>query len=176
MVCFGPIGVILIFLLLVTITGLYQRFVGGFPSLGSRFISAWGIQAVLDPVLILIVDSAKRRWRVQDDQAAIGDAFKLYHHFDRSDDSGLPGIFLTVCLYLIFMFTASVIFYIYFLKWHMNGRMLDVYQRLSGKDDDYFLPYDMEISNEELNFIVKKAEQWRGSHGERRKVWRGGGG
>jgi len=32
------------------------------------------------------------------------------------------------------------------------------------------VPYDLEMSNHELNYISKKSEQWRGEEGERRKV------
>lgn len=48
--------------------------------------------------------------------------------------------------------------------------MLDVFQRLAATDGTYFLPHDLELSNQELSYIVKKAEQWRGFGGERRKV------
>ena len=68
------------------------------------------------------------------------------------------------------MFVAIACLYMYFLKLHMNGRMLDIYHRLHGSQDDFFVPFDLEISNEELSYIVKKAEQWRGEEGERRKT------
>lgn len=55
-------------------------------------------------------------------------------------------------------------------RFHNDGRMLDVYQRLTAKEGVYFLPEDLELSNQELSYIVKKAEQWRGFNGERRKV------
>lgn len=48
--------------------------------------------------------------------------------------------------------------------------MLDVFQRLTAKEGIFFLPQDLELSNQELSYIVKKAEQWRGFNGERRKV------
>lgn len=60
--------------------------------------------------------------------------------------------------------------YLYFLKLHNNGRILDVFFRLHDDEDCFFMPYDLELSNQELSYIVKKAEQWRGSDGERRKV------
>lgn len=47
---------------------------------------------------------------------------------------------------------------------------MDVYHRLHADEDDFFIAYDLEISNEELNFICKKGEQWRGEEGERRKT------
>lgn len=48
--------------------------------------------------------------------------------------------------------------------------MLDIYWRLHGTEDIFFVPYDLEISNQELSYHVRRAEQWRGEDGERRKV------
>lgn len=84
--------------------------------------------------------------------------------------SGVAGIPLTIYLYLIVTFVAGVILYLYFLKLHNNGRMLDVFFRLHGDEESFFMPHDLELSNQELSYIVKKAEQWRGADGERRKV------
>lgn len=53
---------------------------------------------------------------------------------------------------------------------HNNGRMLDIFHRLHAAEDDFFMPFDLEISNQELAYICNKAEQWRGEEGERRKV------
>ena len=53
---------------------------------------------------------------------------------------------------------------------HNNGRMLDVFWRLHGEEMHFFLPYDLEMSNPELNHVCRHAEQWRGEEGERRKV------
>ena len=58
----------------------------------------------------------------------------------------------------------------YCFRLHNNGRLLDVYWRLHGKDQEFFIPYDLEMSNQELNYIVNKAEAWRGEEGERRKI------
>jgi len=48
--------------------------------------------------------------------------------------------------------------------------MLDIYWRLHSPPDQIMIPYDLEISLVELDMICKKAEQWRGEEGERRKV------
>lgn len=48
--------------------------------------------------------------------------------------------------------------------------MLDIYWRLHGEMEDMFIPYDLEVSLQELEYILQKAEQWRGEEGERRKV------
>ena len=100
----------------------------------------------------------------------IGDAYKLYWHFDRYEKNGIIGIFITVFLYIVTMFSAATILYMYFLRVHNSGRLLDVYHRLNGKEEQFFVPYDLEISLEELTYICRKAEQWRGEEGERRKV------
>ena len=53
---------------------------------------------------------------------------------------------------------------------HNNGRMLDIFWRLHGEDEVFFVPYDLELSNQNLSFLCRKAEQWRGEEGERRKI------
>ena len=48
--------------------------------------------------------------------------------------------------------------------------MLDSYWRLHAEASEIHIPYDLEISLPEFDSICKKAEQWRGEEGERRKV------
>ena len=48
--------------------------------------------------------------------------------------------------------------------------MLDIYWRLHSQEEDVFVPYDLEVSLQELEYILIKAEQWRGEEGARRKV------
>ncbi|EDV22569.1 uncharacterized protein TRIADDRAFT_58934 [Trichoplax adhaerens] len=186
-VLFGPGTDIVIFILLVISSWASQRIFGSFPSLGSKFTIAFGIETILDPLLILIVDCATGRFSSKIEQIGgnyvngtligsksvvtpVGDAFKLYNHFLNLQQSGAVGILLTSFLYIFTIFIGCAILYMYFLRLHNNGRMLDVYQRLHGGPGDFFIPHDLEISNEELNFICRKAEKWRGEEGERRKV------
>ena len=82
----------------------------------------------------------------------------------------MVGLFLSLFLYTFTSFTTLTCFYMYFLRVHMNGRLLDVYHRLKSPEENFFIPRDMEVSNEELGFVCRKAEQWRGAEGERRKV------
>ena len=56
------------------------------------------------------------------------------------------------------------------MRLHNNGRMMDIYWRLHGLENSFFLPYDLELSNEELGYICRKAEKWRGQEGEQRKI------
>lgn len=130
----------------------------------------YAILTFLDPILIAIVDAPLGRYDFEVGDEPIADSAKLYFHFYRIHNNGLMGILLTVPIYLLMMFLSFVIFYMYFLRLHNNGRMLDIYHRLHATEDEFFLPYDLEISNQELAFICKKAEQYRGEEGERRKV------
>lgn len=57
-----------------------------------------------------------------------------------------------------------------FLRLHSEGWLLDVFRRIHGEEGTFFVPLDLEISSQELSYIVKRAEQWRGSNGERRMV------
>ena len=84
-----------------------RRVAGHFFDAGYRFIGAWAILTVLDPVLVLAMDVLYQRWRYNSGAAPIGDAFKLYHHFERSDDGGLPGAFLTIFVYAVSTFVGE---------------------------------------------------------------------
>ena len=169
-VVLGPLFNTLVFCFLILISWMVQLLFGGIPDLGSRFIAAFGIQALLDPFWIFLVDIALQRYQAPRTDVPTADATKLYWHFDQLEGSGAVGIFLTLFLYTFTTFTVLSCFYMYFLRVHMNGRLIDIYHRLKSPEDKFFLPHDMEISNEELGYVCRKAEQWRGAEGERRKV------
>ena len=52
----GPCSNMIIFIVLVLVSWLLQRILGGIPDVASKFIVVFGIQTFLDPFLILIVD------------------------------------------------------------------------------------------------------------------------
>lgn len=58
----------------------------------------------------------------------------------------------------------------FILRLHSDSWILDAFQRIHSEETKFFIPYDLEISNQELSYIVKRSEQWRGINGERRKV------
>eukprot|EP00055_Hartaetosiga_balthica_P017070 m.111621 g.111621 ORF g.111621 m.111621 type:complete len:1086 (-) comp9241_c0_seq1:71-3328(-) len=169
-VVFGPLSVLIVFTIFICIAVFCNTVLGHFPQLGYRFVLAFGALTLLDPFLILLVDVCLLRWRYDQGATMIGDAFKLYWHFELSDDGGLPGVFITIFIYFLMMFAAGVLMYVYILRVHMGGAVRDVYQRLTTPYDENTLPYDNELSLNELEFIVKRAERWRGYNGERRKV------
>ncbi|XP_046362564.2 uncharacterized protein LOC124139499 [Haliotis rufescens] len=168
-VFFGPLINILVFCLLVLFAWISPKIFSIFPDLCSKFVICFGLFTFLDPLLTLIVDCCMQTYN-NDSTEPIADAAKLYWHFYRAQGSGLAGIFITVFLYIFTSFMAGSILYMYFLRLHNNGRMLDIFWRLHGDEEHFFVPYDLELSNQELHYICRKAEQWRGEEGERRKV------
>ena len=169
-VVLGPLFNTLVFCSLILLSWLTQLLFGTFPDLGSRFIAAFGLLVLLDPYLIFLVDMALLRYQAPQSDMPTADATKLYWHFVRLENNGIVGIFITLFLYVFTTFTTLSCYYMYFLRVHMNGRLIDIYHRLKTAEEKFFLPQDMEVSNEELGFICRKAEQWRGAEGERRKV------
>ena len=149
LVLMGPFTNIMFFSLLVTGAALSYRIAGYFPNIASQFISAFGVMTFFDWFIVLVTDCASRRYTKSVEagmEGIVGDAFKLYEVFDRKENNGLVGAFLTVFIYFFLSFLSGVIFYMYYLRIHLNGRLLDVFVRLTGKDEHFFVPHDVEVS------------------------------
>uniref|UniRef100_A0A667HWN9 Orofacial cleft 1 candidate gene 1 protein n=1 Tax=Lynx canadensis TaxID=61383 RepID=A0A667HWN9_LYNCA len=130
----------------------------------------WGCQLLfasfLDPLAVFIVDTRL----TQNGETPVADAAKLYWVFVRTMQSGILGVMLTVLIYILLFIISSLILYLYCLRLHNDSWILDVFQRIHSEETKFFIPYDLEISNQELSYIVKRSEQWRGINGDRRKV------
>eukprot|EP00656_Telonema_subtile_P015285 TRINITY_DN17993_c0_g1_i18.p1 TRINITY_DN17993_c0_g1~~TRINITY_DN17993_c0_g1_i18.p1 ORF type:complete len:301 (-),score=69.18 TRINITY_DN17993_c0_g1_i18:163-1065(-) len=136
-----------------------------FPEYGCRALAIFGIFAVLDPYLIALVDCF-----YLPDSYPTGDMFKLYYRFLVEEDSGLTGIAMTVILYgLLTAFQGLFLFY-YLLAIHMKGHLQDVYARLHGDKFAFFMPDDSEVSWREVQWVCRRAKEWRGEHGELHRV------
>jgi len=55
-VILGPLAVFVVFAFCVILTWLCQVIMGIFPDLGSKFVLMIGIQSILNPLLLIIVD------------------------------------------------------------------------------------------------------------------------
>ncbi|XP_067888787.1 uncharacterized protein ofcc1 [Heterodontus francisci] len=168
-VALGPLTLNVAMLIMAMIKWVCHVRFGSFPSFLSRLIMAMGLWAVLDPLAIFIVDGILGRLAYSTD-SPIADAAKLYWLFYRMEHSGIPGILITVILYIVMFVSSLTILYFYFLRLRNGGRLQDVFYRLHSAEERFLVPMDLELSNQELNYIMKKAEQWRGINGERRKV------
>jgi hypothetical protein len=173
-----------LFLMLVFVGTAYacQKFLHHFPNSGSRFICCWGMVTVLDPGLTFAVDvfwqnfdchkwdGCKTDITADSCACVVGDAFKLYGFYLREEGSGIVGIVLTGVIYFAIAIFALLVLYIYLIYIHMNGRMLDIYRRLNGASEVFFMPHDFEVDIGELMWLVSKAKKWTGARGTRRKV------
>ncbi|XP_055262365.1 uncharacterized protein LOC129543293, partial [Moschus berezovskii] len=139
------------------------------PDVLSKLIITMGLWAVLDPLAVFIVDTVLGRF-TESGETPVADAAKLYWMFERTMQSGILGVMLTVLLYVLLFIISSLILYVYCLRLNNDSWILDTFQRIHSEENKFFIPYDLEISNQELSYIVKRSEQWRGLNGERRKV------
>ncbi|XP_075682768.1 uncharacterized protein LOC142651667 isoform X2 [Rhinoderma darwinii] len=169
MVVVGPMSLNVSMLLMILLRWSCQILFRSFPTILSKFIIALGLWTVLDPLAVFIVDAFLGRLSY-DVKKPIADAAKLYWFFIRIEQSGTPGILITLLIYTMILIISSSVLYLYLLRIHKESWILDVFQRITCDDGVCHVPYDLEISNQELSHIVRKAEQWRGISGERRKV------
>ncbi|XP_077209283.1 uncharacterized protein LOC143845107 isoform X2 [Paroedura picta] len=165
----GPLTLNTVMLLMVLMRWACQLLFGSFPSFLSKLIMAWGLWTVLDPLAVFVVDTFLGRLHYTPGKP-IADCAKLYWLFLRTEGSGIPGILITLLLYTILFFISATVWYLYFVRIHNEGWLLDIYQRVQCDEASCFVPFDLEVSNQELSYIVKKAEQWRGISGERQTV------
>ncbi|KAJ7338520.1 hypothetical protein JRQ81_012422 [Phrynocephalus forsythii] len=169
MITVGPLALNAVMLLVVLMRWGCQLLLGSFPSYLSKLIMAWGLWTVLDPLAVFVVDAILGRLYYTPDKPT-ADCAKLYWLFLRAEGSGIPGALITILLYAILFIISSTTLYLYCVRIHSEGWLLDMLQRIQNDESAFFIPFDLEISNQELSYIVKKAEQWRGINGERRKV------
>uniref|UniRef100_A0A8C3TIF2 Orofacial cleft 1 candidate gene 1 protein n=2 Tax=Catharus ustulatus TaxID=91951 RepID=A0A8C3TIF2_CATUS len=169
MVVVGPLTLNAGLLLMVLIRWGCQQLFDSFPSFLSKFIIAMGLWTVLDPLAVFVVDSFLGRFG-NSVEKPIADAAKLSWVFLRAGESGVPGALITVMLYTILFMISSTVLCLYFLRLHSEGWLPDIFRRIHGEEGTFFVPLDLEISSQELSYIMKRAEQWRGINGERRMV------
>ncbi|XP_047716294.1 uncharacterized protein LOC125166398 [Prionailurus viverrinus] len=165
----GPLMLNAVILPLVLIRWGCQLLFASCPDVLSKLIITMGLWTVLDPLAVFIVDTVLGRL-TQNGETPIADAAKLYWVFVRTMQSGILGVMLTVLIYILLFIISSLILYLYCLRLHNDSWILDVFQRIHSEETKFFIPYDLEISNQELSYIVKRSEQWRGINGDRRKV------
>uniref|UniRef100_A0A8C2UZ15 Orofacial cleft 1 candidate gene 1 protein n=1 Tax=Chinchilla lanigera TaxID=34839 RepID=A0A8C2UZ15_CHILA len=165
----GPLMLSTVIFFLVLIRWGCQLLFASCPDILSKLIIAMGLWTVLDPLAVFIVDTFLGRL-THNGEAPIADAAKLYWMFVRAQQPGILGVMITVLLHIFLFVISSLILYIYCLRLHNDSWILDAFQRIHSEETKFFVPYDLEISNQELSYIVKRSEQWRGINGERRKV------
>ena len=149
----------------------------------SKFMVTYGFNVVLDPVLILIIDLCYANFNCKSRYSACSTDYSgsactcmeaefmlLYQRTYHDEGSGLSGILITCILYLGAMVLSSLIFYFYVVYIHKKGRVLDVWRRMTGNEEEFFVPHDFEISFAELSSICRRAQKWSNNEGNIRTV------
>ena len=85
-----------------------------------------------------------------------GDCMKFYQYFYKLEGSGATGVFLTIIILSTIMMFSGYCFYRYMVFTYMEGRILDLYRRLSGSYKDFFLPHDNEVSLKYLQWVLER--------------------
>lgn len=122
-----------------------------FPKIWYTVIGWIGIFTVLDPLLTLIFDCIEQDWE--------GDWFKLYNWYEKDEGNGLVGLYITLFIVLFEVSISGYAYYRYMVFIYMNGRILDLYRRLSGQYKAFFLPLDNEISLKYLQWVIARAKK-----------------
>lgn len=115
-----------------------------------RFIAWYGLATVFDFFLISVIDFAAQDWN--------GDLFKLYKYYEKASGSGFVGYFLTFIIQLGLLIINLFIFYNYIVFIHLDGRLADIWTRISGKVKHFFIPFDNEVSFSYLRHLYQIAE------------------
>jgi len=148
----GPLFNTFMFVLLYVTAFTIKSTCDCFPRVWYKIIAIMGVFTVLDPIIVLVVDIASGSY-------AHGDWFKFYNFYLNQnklnpDANGYVGIYIT--FFLMFGLTVfnGFLFYYYMIFVHMNGRILDLYKRLSGTSKTFFIPHDAEVSLKYLQWVV----------------------
>jgi len=146
------LGVLLntFFFSLMIISAYFVNKYTQFPHIFYKMMCWFGIATTIDFLLILAVDCIEQNW-------TRGDMFKLYQYYNRRDANGYPGLAITIFIYVVLTFINLSLMYYYLIFIHMGGRVIDIYLRLSGNVNHFFLPHDDEISLTYLKWVCKKA-------------------
>lgn len=89
---------------------------------------------------------------------------------DAEEGSGITGLILTLIIYCGAFVLAKLVIYEYLVYVHREARVLDIWRRINGQAEEFFIPDDFEVSKEELMSLCTRAKIWRGPDGRTRKV------
>jgi len=113
-----------VFGLLILVSIICMKMCNWFPKMWYVVICWVGIFSVADPLLTVILDCIEQDWNQ--------DMFKLYNWFSKTADSGVVGIYITLFMVLFETSISGYAYYQFMVHRYMNGRILDLYRRLSG--------------------------------------------
>jgi hypothetical protein len=182
-VAIGPLSVLMTFLFLMGTGKVFYNIAGTLPDSVSLFIAAFGVATMFDSLLIMFVDlvmhnfhcgeiddACKLDYTSRDCECFVGDFMKLWERTEEDESSGVTGLVLTVIVYTGLFIVSALLLYEYMVHIHKDARVLDIWRRISGPSEEFFIPHDFEVSYAELTSICAKAALWRGANGQTRRL------
>eukprot|EP01006_Ploeotia_vitrea_P022072 TRINITY_DN54484_c0_g1_i1.p1 TRINITY_DN54484_c0_g1~~TRINITY_DN54484_c0_g1_i1.p1 ORF type:complete len:1078 (+),score=100.01 TRINITY_DN54484_c0_g1_i1:273-3236(+) len=162
----GNIVNILMISILIFVGYLFKRSFGTFPEHLSKFVFLFCIGIYILPIVNIPIDL----YNDEEDS----DVMRLIRFYVTKRYSVFFGVVTFIVIYLLVIVAITFMIYFYTMHFHLNGILLDCYTRINVLTEEIadrrFLPMDFEVSQQELDYIVTKAERWRGRNGERRKT------
>lgn len=139
---FGPFFNTIIFTIIIFITFLVKcinqrhRCRCSIPSLLYKVFATFGVVNMIDFLMILIVEMIvmlvqSKTLVVKGQNSWVPDCFLLYYGY-KSIRYSLVGILLTVFTFFTITAINVILFCVYVISFHMNGRLRDIYNRLAG--------------------------------------------
>jgi len=148
----GPISNSVLFSIAAFSSWCIKRTLGSYPKYFYKVVAWTGVFAVLDPFFVLISDCLAQYWDN-------GDYFKFYHWFIKAGDNGVVGIYLSFFMMITLTIFTGYLLYRFMVGVYMNGRILDLYRRLSGNFKAFFVPMDHEVSFKYLQWVITRAKK-----------------
>lgn len=151
-VVFGILSNSILFSIFAIMGFLSKKAINCFPRMFYKVTCWYGVLTIFDPIIVLVTDliSLDFEW---------GDYFRFYNYYYRRGGNGLVGIYLTLFLVFGMIVVNSLVFYQYMIFIHQNGRILDLYKRLSGSMKSFFIPHDTEVSLKYIQWVVERARR-----------------
>jgi hypothetical protein len=161
-VFFSMISLYFFLLAEVAVGWTFKKISGTIPEQLSTFVFTTSLSAIVVPVVEIILDGILDQRR--------SDWFRLWTFFS---EHGYGQYFTIITFVLVYCFMIAgcvVSTFLYTMALHLNGILQDSYWRIMiVNEETCHIPDDLEVSIPELRHIIRKAEQWRGKNGERRK-------
>ena len=148
----GPLANWCLFLAAAIGSWVTRSVLRSYPKYFYKVVAWTGVFAVLDPLFVLISDCASQNWDN-------GDMFKFYIWFKKAGDNGIVGAYLTFFMIITISIFTGYFWYRFMIGVYMNGRILDLYRRLSGTFKAFFIPMDHEVSLKYLQWVITRAKK-----------------
>jgi hypothetical protein len=89
---------------------------------------------------------------------------------NHDEGSGITGLLITLIMYVTTTVMSSFLLYEYFIFVHKDGDILDLYRRINGYQEEFFIPNDYEITRDELFSICASAKKYRKGDSTRKVI------